>query len=94
MIPPVCGLQALDDINKWNCNLHIPNGTISAYQQADQWKNFFFINDDVSGIRTTENDAFAPFIIYDLNGYKNEELQRGINIVKYSDGTIKKVMQK
>ena len=93
-IPPVCDSQALDDINKWNCNLHIPNGTISAYQQADQWKDFFFIYDDVSGIRTTVTDTSESIIVYDLNGHKKEGLQRGINIIKYSDGTVKKVMQK
>jgi len=93
-IPPVCDLQALDDINKWNCKLHIPNGTISAYQQADQWKDFFFIYDDVSGIRTTVTDTSESIIVYDLNGHKKECLQRGINIIKYSDGTVKKVIQK
>ena len=94
LIPPVCDLQALDDINKWNCKLHIPNGTISAYQQADQWKDFFFIYDDVSGIRTTVTDTSESIIVYDLNGHKKEGLQRGINIIKYSDGTVKKVIQK
>lgn len=41
--PPVCGTQALDDINKWSCELIVHEGSISAYQAADQWKEFFFI---------------------------------------------------
>ena len=41
--PPACGSQALDDINKWNCTLEVPQGTLSAYQAAEQWKEFFFI---------------------------------------------------
>ena len=92
--PPTCGTQALDDINKWNCTLSVPKGVTAAYQQAEQWKEFFFVNDDASGIRTTMTDSSVPFVLYDLNGYKNEEWQRGINIIKYSDGTVKKVMQK
>ena len=40
--PPVCGSQALDDINKWDCKLYVPRGKLSAYQEADQWKDFFF----------------------------------------------------
>lgn len=40
--PPVCGSQALDDINKWECKLYVPKGKQSAYQAADQWKDFFF----------------------------------------------------
>ena len=45
--PPVCGSQALDDINKWTCILSVPKGVTAAYQAADQWKDFFFINDDL-----------------------------------------------
>lgn len=41
-IPPICGSQALDDINKWECKLYVPEGGMSAYQVADQWKDFFF----------------------------------------------------
>ena len=41
--PPTCGTQALDDINKWNCTLQVPSNCITQYQQAEQWKEFFFI---------------------------------------------------
>lgn len=41
--PPVCGDQALDDINKWSCTLTVPGQSVSLYQAADQWKEFFFI---------------------------------------------------
>ena len=44
-VPPVCGSQALDDINKWNCQLSVPEGCLSAYQAADQWKEFFFVDE-------------------------------------------------
>jgi hypothetical protein len=40
--PPACGSQALDDVNKWDCKLYVPKGKLSAYQAADQWKDFFF----------------------------------------------------
>lgn len=43
-MPPTCGSQALDDINKWNCELIVPPSSIEAYQKANQWKEFFFIN--------------------------------------------------
>ena len=43
IVPPTCGNQALDDINKWECSLYVPDDYISAYQVADQWKEFFFI---------------------------------------------------
>ena len=45
-VPPVCGSQALDDINKWTCKLYVPDNTIDVYKAAEQWKEFFFISDD------------------------------------------------
>ena len=42
-VPPVCGNQALDDINKWTCELFVPEKSLDAYKAAEQWKEFFFI---------------------------------------------------
>ena len=42
-VPPVCGNQALDDINKWTYELFVPAKSLDAYKAADQWKEFFFI---------------------------------------------------
>lgn len=43
--PPTCGTQALDDINKWNCKLYVPTGSLVSYQDAEQWKDFFYIEE-------------------------------------------------
>ena len=43
--PPTCGTEALDDINKWNCTLKVPEGGLAAYQVANQWKEFFFVEE-------------------------------------------------
>lgn len=43
--PPVCGSQALDDINKWYCTLYIPKGTSDAYRSAEQWMEFPFMEE-------------------------------------------------
>ena len=60
--PPTCGSQALDDINKWECTLHVPENSLAAYQAADQWKEFFFINDD-SGSGETPHEAGSDLVI-------------------------------
>lgn len=39
---PTCGSQALDDINKWECKLYVPDGFTAVYEAADQWKEFLF----------------------------------------------------
>ena len=43
-VPPVCGEQALADINVWDCTLYVPNDYTDAYYSAPQWWDFFFID--------------------------------------------------
>ncbi len=89
--PPACGSNALDDINKWTCTLYVPGASLSQYQAADQWKEFFFMAD---GIQTTTDNANSAkeAARYNLGGQRLNGKQRGLNIIKYNDGTIKKVM--
>ena len=96
--PPVCDTQALDDINKWECTLLVPDGSLISYQAADQWKEFFFMDLDPDGIKPIENGKLTmdndADDWYDLNGRKLSKPQRGINIIRMSDGTTKKVLLK
>lgn len=46
--PPICGSMALDDINKRECILYVPKGYVEDYRSADQWKEFFFIEEGES----------------------------------------------
>ncbi len=77
--PPVCGTQALDDINKWSCTLSVPSGHTAGYQSAEQWKEFFFISDDaestgIGDIRTDSSDQpSGEPAIYDLHGRRLHE---------------------
>ena len=95
--PPSCGSQALDDINKWTCTLSVPAGSTSAYQEAAQWKEFFFIDNDMTGIEAVNAEGMGNAditAIYDLNGRRRDTLQPGVNIVKMSDGTTRKVIKR
>ena len=84
VVPPTCGSQALDDINKWNCTLKVMKGSKAAYQSANQWKDFFFIEDVVTGINNTVLDrgmSTAP--IFNLQGVQmkhTDNLPSGIYI--------------
>jgi hypothetical protein len=94
-IPPVCGLQALDDINKWNCVLTVPAGNTTAYQAADQWKEFFFIEEgNVDGVATltAKEASMDVHAIYDAAGRRLNKLQRGINVLLMKDGSQRKVV--
>ena len=84
--PPSCGSQALDDINKWNCTLKVPEGTNSLYLAADQWKDFFFIenvSNAINGVLIDSDDSNNDAPIYNLQGVKmqnSDNLPKGIYI--------------
>ena len=94
--PPTCDTQALDDINKWNCTLQVPAKSLSLYQAAPQWKEFFFI-EEATGIKgITGNPPSSKATItssYDLNGKQFSQPQKGLNILRMSDGTTRKIVK-
>ena len=53
VVPPTCGAQALEDINKWECTLKVPESCKAAYQEADQWKDFLFTEDVLAAQKYT-----------------------------------------
>ena len=69
VVPPTCGINALDDINKWNCKLFVPKANIDAYKQAPQWKEFFFI-DGTTGITNTVYNNAGLADVYTIDGTK------------------------
>ena len=69
VVPPTCGINALDDINKWNCKLFVPKANINAYKQASQWKEFFFI-ESTTGITNTVYNKAGLADVYTIDGAK------------------------
>ena len=49
-VPPTCEDRVFDGIDKSICKLYVPDGCVSAYQQANGWKDFLYIigNEDVT----------------------------------------------
>ena len=39
-IPPVCDSEVFDGVNKTNCELIVPKGSVAAYKQAYGWNGF------------------------------------------------------
>ncbi|MBR4967808.1 MAG: leucine-rich repeat protein [Bacteroidaceae bacterium] len=74
LLPPTCGEQALDDIDKWSCTLYAPERQYTAYQEADQWKEFLFKEKYVT------TDRYATFIL-DGKEYKTLLLTPGKRII-------------
>ena len=46
-------------VNKNTCELHVPIGSKSKYANAEGWKAFFNIQDDVTGINSIKNTLLA-----------------------------------
>ena len=91
--PPVCGPQALDDINKWECTLYVPQESLDAYKSAAQWKEFFFLETGIKDVPDTSSSA-TESERYSTDGTRLASPQKGINIIRMSDGTVKKVLVK
>ena len=92
--PPQCAAKTFNGIDKENCTLIVPAGSIDDYKAADQWKDFLIVEEAPSGINQTHLDNALPVRQYDASGSRIAAPQRGINIIKSSDGTTKKVLVK
>ena len=73
--------------------------TVKAYRcyltaPASGIKAFFFFDDDATGINGVDAADIEIEAIYTINGAKVNSLQKGLNIVKMSNGKVKKVFVK
>ena len=75
------------------CKLYVPKGCAKKYRQAEIWKEFDIEEMDGTGIEGVTNDSTATEVArYDANGNLLAAPAKGLNIVRYSDGTVKKIM--
>ena len=67
----------------------------TAYQVQAPWSEYEIVVMQPTGIEEVETDKTAPTIVgyYDLNGKLINGNQRGTVIVRYSDGTTRKVLK-
>ena len=97
-IPPICNAGVFENVDKSLCTLKVPMGSKDAYRQADGWKEFVNIEEvDVTGIEAVAAEGVSNAeitYIYDLNGRRRTTIQPGVNIVKMSDGTTRKVIKR
>ena len=79
------------DVSK--CTLYVPQGTEQDYWLADEWGDFGNIVEyDVTGVdKVTISTDAMEVSRYSVNGQRLSAPTKGLNIVKYSDGSVKKV---
>lgn len=75
------------------CTLYVPKGMAAEYKSSSNWSYFKNIVElDATGIDKVTTSADAKEVSrYLINGQRLSAPAKGLNIVKYSDGSVKKV---
>ncbi|MCD8266528.1 MAG: leucine-rich repeat domain-containing protein [Prevotellaceae bacterium] len=94
--PPVCEPDAFDDVDKDSCTLTVPEGAKAKYAAADVWKDFTNIVEDplLSVNELSVTDEEQEVSRYTLDGKQVNAPQKDVSIIRYSDGTVRKVLVK
>ena len=91
---PISAGNAFYKVDKKNCTLYVPQGTETDYFLVDVWGDFGNIVEYApTGIdKVTTSNGAKEFSRYSVNGQRLFAPVKGLNIVKYSDGSVKKVV--
>lgn len=85
-VPPTCGTAVFTGVNTSTTILDVPENTKALYAVADQWKDFINITKEIEII----DDNAIEVERYDISGHKLTRSTAGVNIVRYSNGVVKK----
>ncbi|MBR1880832.1 MAG: leucine-rich repeat domain-containing protein [Prevotella sp.] len=82
-----------------NATLHVPAASIDVYRTEEPWNGFGSIvaltdDDPKTGITDVNQDNTTGRQYYSLDGKRVDNLKKGLNIVKLSNGTTRKVVVK
>lgn len=98
---------SFDGIPLSSVTLHVPEASILSYKFYEPWSSFGTIvaltdEDGIANVKADEDaiwdvnantDEPNP-VYYDTNGRKSDRPHHGINIIRYSDGTTRKVIMR
>ena len=101
-VPETNNPLVFDRSNYRNATLHVPAASLEAYRNAEQWKDFGRIvaltDEDPKPTTDINTPAVTqmPAIVerYFIDGKRISSPQRGLNIIRMGDGTVKKVFVK
>ena len=90
---PKMGEYVFTGCDAKKCTVYVPKGTYDDYWLSD-FRNYFenIVEFDATGIdKTTTSTDVEEVSRYSVNGQRLVGPTKGLNIVKYSDGSVKKV---
>ena len=92
---PRIGRYAFEGCASRKCTLYVPKGTYDNYRLSEFGYFENIVEFDATGIdKTTTSTDVEEVSRYSVNGQRLAVPVKGLNIVKYSDGTVRKVVVK
>ena len=89
---PELGSNVFAGCNAKNCTVYVPKGTYDAYKSSEFGYFEKIVEFDATGIDKVTTSTNAKEVSrYSANGQRLSAPAKGLNIVKYSDGSVKKV---
>lgn len=83
------------DIIYLAATFNVPTGRKALYSNVAGWKKFMNIQESAfAGVDGIASDTATPAKYYSVNGKQHSMALRGLNIIRMSDGTMKKVVKK
>ena len=90
---PELGPDVFTGCNAQNCTVYVPTGTSDAYKSSEFGYFYNIVEFDATGIDKVATSANVKEVSrYSANGQRLSAPAKGLNIVKYSDGSVKKVV--
>ncbi len=92
--PPIVSGDTFYGLDQSTCKLNVPIGASGTYRAAQYWSDFNIIDEkNFSGVDNIEsNENVVEIARYTTNGQLIVAPTRGLNIVRYSDGSTRKVI--
>ena len=87
---PVVGDDTFDGMDVSNVLLIVPDDAVQKYQAHPIWGQFNI--NTTTGVRAIGTEENSTKTVYDLSGRQQTKMQRGLNIIKATDGHVRKVM--
>ena len=89
---PGIGSYAFEECDAKKCTVYVPKGTYDDYRFSEFGYFENIVEFDATGIdKTTTSTDVKEVSRYSVNGQRLVGPTKGLNIVKYSDGSVKKV---
>ena len=90
---PKIGSDVFYYVDKKKCTVYVPKGTYADYRSSNFGYFENIVEFDPTGIdKTTTSTDVEEVSRYSVNGQRLVGPTKGLNIVKYSDGSVKKVV--